>query len=464
VFVVNGAGLGLNNITWYESVDNINYNINASTNNPNLSNLNLTNDLYYTATVNLGNVSCNTDTVKQIVVNPTLQVINDTLICNPISVTLNANASNANTVLWYANATGGAPLFVGNPFITPLVTQSITYYVSAGFESGLVNCYSDRQPVFLKLSNTPVVDLGPDYSLCVNPTDIDFLDAQNPGYTYLWDNNYLGQVRVINSSGQYYVAVTNQDGCVGTDTINVTFNPNPAVDLGNDTSVCINTPLTINAGNTGVQYYWNNGATSSITTFNNPGVYYVMVTGANGCLNSDTIKIEHNGLAPKFQGIQIQNVGPYTFKFSAINPANVIGYAWDFGDGSPEVYLQNPTHTYTAKGNYLVRLRASSSCGITSDTMTTHIYSTAIDAIVLDDAAITIYPNPLNSTTTIATKDNVLMQKITLFNAIGQLMQSVDVDKQTTYQLDLSKFASGMYNVQVQTDRGIVNKKIEIIR
>src|SRR5690606_15213561 len=146
------------------------------------------------------------------------------------------------------------------------------------------------------------------------------------------------------------------------------------------------------------------------------------------------------------------------------NPANVIGYAWDFGDGSPEVYLQSPTHTYTVKGNYLVRLRASSSCGIMSDTMTAHIYSTGIEDISLNDALITVYPNPINSSTTIATKDNVLIEKITLFNAIGQLLFVTDVPKQTTFNLELSKFASGMYNIQVQTDKGIVNKKIEIVR
>jgi Zn-dependent metalloprotease len=47
---------------------------------------------------------------------------------------------------------------------------------------------------------------------------------------------------------------------------------------------------------------------------------------------------------------------PFTVDFSNTS-ANASSYLWDFGDGSTSV-LQNPTHIYTANGNYSVKLIA----------------------------------------------------------------------------------------------------------
>ena len=41
------------------------------------------------------------------------------------------------------------------------------------------------------------------------------------------------------------------------------------------------------------------------------------------------------------------------------------GYFWDFGDGTTS-NLRNPTHSYTAPGNYTVSLYAENSCGVTN--------------------------------------------------------------------------------------------------
>src|SRR5690606_14415349 len=105
---------------------------------------------------------------------------------------------------------------------------------------------------------------------------------------YLWDNAYQGRVRTITQSGTYHVAITNDLGCTTYDTITITLNKNPKSALGNDTSVCIGTEVSLNAGNTGIQYYWNNGANTNTISTKIPGQYYVNIIGANGCITIDT--------------------------------------------------------------------------------------------------------------------------------------------------------------------------------
>ncbi len=290
------------------------------------------------------------------------------------------------------------------------------------------------------------------------------MDAGNPGSTYVWDNNYNGQVRVVNSSGAYYVTVTNAGGCIDSDTINVFMKNNPVSALGNDTTVCIGQPLTLNAGNDGINYYWNTGATSNIITANTGGIYSVQIVGSNGCIKTDSIEIIHNGNAPAFTNIQAQNLAPYTFKLSALNPTNVIGYKWDFGDGTPFNYQNAPTHTYPAVGNYVVTLWVSSSCGVVYDTLSVHIYSTGINNILTDDQ-INVYPNPTSNIVKVETDLDNSIEMIIVLDLLGrQLYTDKYADKNNVRQIDLSKYADGMYQLQIQTSKGTIHKKVEKIR
>src|SRR5690606_15435644 len=149
-------------------------------------------------------------------------------------------------------------------------------------------------------------------------------------------------------SGTYHVRVYNEFGCEDFDTIHVVMKYKPASNLGDDTVVCIDQPVILDAGNSGIQYYWNTGQSTPQITASDSGEYIVFITGNNGCVTIDTIQIAYNGYAASFDGIQIRNLGPRKFQFNTINPQYVIGYEWDFGDGSPLVFAQSPIHEYEA--------------------------------------------------------------------------------------------------------------------
>jgi PKD repeat protein len=65
----------------------------------------------------------------------------------------------------------------------------------------------------------PVVDLGPDATLCKINNLV--LDAGNPGATYLWQDGSTSQTLTVNAFGRYYVQVTGPGGCVSSDTITI---------------------------------------------------------------------------------------------------------------------------------------------------------------------------------------------------------------------------------------------------
>jgi Zn-dependent metalloprotease len=64
---------------------------------------------------------------------------------------------------------------------------------------------------------------------------------------------------------------------------------------------------------------------------------------------------------------------PFTANFANISVA-ADSYLWDFGDGSSVSTSTNPVHTYTSNGTYNVKLKASSSCASSSDSITKNAY------------------------------------------------------------------------------------------
>jgi gliding motility-associated-like protein len=187
--------------------------------------LNITTIFYATVSVN----GCTTlqRTAVTVTVNQTPTIISttDDLICSG-TATLNANASEGQ-VLWFDSLTSTTPIFIGNPFETPVLTVSTTYYVLADNS----NCESlSRTPVHAIVDDTvPEFDLFQDtYALCVGSGSIDLetINAQGK-YSYIWkkEGEIIGgnfSINTITSSGMYSVSAVSEAGCESQEkTINV---------------------------------------------------------------------------------------------------------------------------------------------------------------------------------------------------------------------------------------------------
>jgi hypothetical protein len=134
--------------------------------------------------------------------------------------------------------------------------------------------------------------LGPDQNLCA-PQSVT-LDPQLAGsFTYLWSTGATTSSINVNTPGVHVVhlTATNLFGCSHSDTVLVTILPTPPLDLGDDTLMCADTTLTLDAGSGFTSYLWSTNATSQSIVATAGGVYAVTCTVANGCVLQDTILI-----------------------------------------------------------------------------------------------------------------------------------------------------------------------------
>ena len=59
-----------------------------------------------------------------------------------------------------------------------------------------------------------------------------------------------------------------------------------------------------------------------------------------------------------------------------------------------------------------------------------------------DEASLNVYPNPVKDVASISCED---IEEISLFNAIGQRIESIDVKGRGDVQIDLSGLPDGVY-------------------
>lgn len=138
--------------------------------------------------------------------------------------------------------------------------------------------------------NIVSINLGDDISACEGDTVT--LDAGNGYDSYLWSTGSTSQTIDVIQTNNYSVTVTD-NGNQAVDSINVTFNPNPVVDLGQDTIVTADS-LLLDAGAGFDSYLWSTGATTQTIYIKSTGTYYVNVIDINGCSGSDTLTVTFN--------------------------------------------------------------------------------------------------------------------------------------------------------------------------
>jgi hypothetical protein len=363
------------------------------------------------------------------------------------------NAGNFMSYVWDDGSTG--------PMRT--VTTSGTYYVSV---TNALGCNSS-DTINLTANPVPFVDLGEYESICLPPGSFITLDAGNTGSSIVWNDGSTGQTLDVYQTGTYFVTVTNTFGCVGTDTVTKTIRPTPSVNIGpSDTLICNGMTLTLNAnsGSDNVSYNWSNGVTDSSITVSTSGMYSVIVTNDVGCSNYDTINVSVNGVLPTIDAILVTNQGPYSFRFETYNlQGEITEYSWDFGDDSPVSHAISPSHTYAAPGNYIVTLTMiTANCGPISYETSIHIVG--LNDIIIDHTLLHIYPNPAQQLLTIEDKGNLNIEGITVMDSWGRVVENKQTEAAQVQTLDVSAYSNGFYFIRLKTKRGIVTRKIEVLK
>lgn len=193
---------------------------------------------------------------------------------------------------------------------------------------------------------------------------VDISNTPTPAYTY-------------NLSGQFNVSliVTDANGCdsslVLTQYITASKKPTLVVTPATPTITACVPPLTVSFNGSGsssnsstgpaLTYFWNfaNGVTSTLAsppavTYTAVGIFPVkfVATDNNSC--ADSI-IKNVVIGKPHASFSVKDTVCKTVAFA--NNSTGGNSFWNFGDGSPGVSQQTPTHTYTASGTYSVTLQ-----------------------------------------------------------------------------------------------------------
>lgn len=217
----------------------------------------------------------NKDTVSIVLkAFPTINLGNDTMICENKILLLKAKYLNAN-YLWSDGSKDS--IFE--------VKKAGKYWLSVNDSS----CIS-TDTIELRYKKTPTVNLGNDTILCDNA--ILLLKVPFHYQSYLWNDLSKGDSLLVSKEGLYSVTV-NDSGCIAQDEIQVSYLKTPIINLGNDTSFCGGVPFYLKATNPKTNYLWSNFSTDSIIKLSQSGTYWVKVYNACGTsFDTTEIKIE----------------------------------------------------------------------------------------------------------------------------------------------------------------------------
>jgi gliding motility-associated-like protein len=283
------------------------------------------------------------------------------------------------------NATSG----IFNPALATVGDNLINYSLPGTCNGG--------DTILITVINAPVSNAGSDLTICSGVLD-SIGSTEVAGYTYSWQPVFgLSSstsanpivTAVNNSTGPVstnYVLTTSVSGCQSVDTVMVTLNPQPILQINNPPAICspnkvdLTSPA-ITAGSSGggiVSYWVDSTALIALTSPNlvgTSGTYYIKATATGGCFDIDSVVVTVSSSAA------ISNAGAdvsvCTGDTVQIGSAATLGstYSWSPATGLISDTVSNPMLTLVNNGAtaittaYIVTTSAGGGSCSSSDTV-----------------------------------------------------------------------------------------------
>ena len=341
-----------------------------------------------------------------------------------------------------------------------------------------MNTCVNRDTVIVTVNPLPTVSAGGNLQLCINDTILIGGAPTGPlNATFVWTpaasllnatvSNPLAHPII---STNYIVTVTDTNGCVNKDTMNVNVNLLPAVNAGAPRSICFGdstllggTPIAPNSS-----FLWSPlaGLSSSVIPqpMASPAIttdYILTVTeNTTSCVNRDTVNV---------------NVIPLPLALTGPNVPICIGdsiqigdlalltntYIWTPATGLSNDSISNPFAHPTTTTTYTIDGTTAGCSGSSVITLTVINCSTGL-ANLYSDNKFSIYPNPTQGIITI-NFGGTYSGKISVVNTLNQIILSKNVSNAESIQINLSKFAKRIYFVKISSNKN-ANEFIKVIK
>ncbi len=337
-----------------------------------------------------------------------ISITNSPILCDGNLVVMNANTGSGLTYQWQSN---GANLQNES-------TSSYSSSLTGSYSVVVTNnwgCSATSSPLIINPLPSLSISYSNSTSFCQGEITENIL-AVGQAQSYEWNTGDTTQSIIVNEIGLYTVLVTDMNGCQNSDSVQITVNPLPNINAGNNQTICQGDNTTLNA--TGAtSYSWNNNVTNNVsftpTTTNN---YVVTGTDANGCQDSDTVQVTVNPTSTS-QFTQTA-VGSYTL--------------------NGQIYTQSGTYTQV--------LQNSIGC---DSIITLNLTISSSGLGELTSAKISIAPNPTTSLTTLTVSQEFIGKSFSITDFAGRVVLQGKIQS-LNQTIDLQKVARGSYFLTIE--------------
>jgi len=241
-----------------------------------------------------------------------------------------------------------------------------------GSEPGKWNdlpCDIGNSKSIIEVNLCPVVNAGPNITICEGDTAVmqssETILGSAP-YTYEWSDGTTTYQNSVapNVTTEYILQSEDRYGCKETDTMTVIVTPLPAVNVGEDITICQGENVVLNTTGSGS---WNNNVESGVPFYPNTTQDYIYTVTVNECVSSDTLTVYVNpkpnaGVSPS----DTTGCGSLTVNFTNLAQDPSAVYTIDFGDGNSNQLTSDIAHHYSQSGCYDVTVVADLDGCITS--------------------------------------------------------------------------------------------------
>lgn len=225
------------------------------------------------------------------------------------------------TIQWFLDP-GFNTLFASTDTVSPISsTGNRTYYAT----QSLGNCQSISASAFVNILPLPQISTSGNTTIC-NGNSIQISAFGNGNF--LWNTGSTGSSFTVSptSNSVYYVSITDANFCVNNDSLIISVNQKPVVNLGNFAAVCSNaSAFTLSQGSPVGGSFFGNAVSNGIfdpamASIGTNSIFYTY-TDVNGCSDTASSNIDVNPLPTiNFSAINAVCEGDSPFLLNTANP------------------------------------------------------------------------------------------------------------------------------------------------
>ncbi|HXS36478.1 MAG TPA: PKD domain-containing protein, partial [Flavipsychrobacter sp.] len=304
-----------------------------------------------------------------------------TATCPPKTITFtNSSTAGTGTATYLWDFGDGTSSTAKNP--------THTYTTSGKYDVSLIVTNSSgcnktlTKNGYIDMADIPAASFtSANASACTAPATVSFTNTSTGATSYSWNfgdgstSTSASPSHSYASTGTYTVKLiaTNSSGCsdtlISTDFVNI---GNLNASFTTTTPGCSGAPVSFT--NTSIPssatsaWSFGDGTTSTSAspthTYSSSGTYTVrLIERLSGCADttSTTITVHPSAVVSFSAASTTSCKTPFSVSFTN-STTGASSYSWSFGDGSTST-TTSPTHSYTADGNYTVKLIATTSFG-----------------------------------------------------------------------------------------------------